>query len=74
MIEGALGDLPDDLWDGELHLDGNLFKMIPIPLEYKGDVTLDLQCNGQVHISGQAIRLELIGAPEYIEEFEGHPT
>ncbi len=66
-----MAELPCDLWDGELHLDGKLFQMIPIPLEHEGDVQLDLECMEKVHILGTAIRLELSGEAEYVEECPG---
>ncbi len=35
-LSGTILELPCDLWDGDMRLGGDVFPMIPIPLDYKG--------------------------------------
>ncbi len=72
QVAGTLSEIPCDVWDGELRIDGTLLKMLPIPLEREGLVQLTLDCAANLRISGTAIKLELIGEPTYVEEFQGH--
>ena len=61
------------LSDGSLRINGSVSdNLIPIPLDVQGDIALTLECWGHVvHVHGNSGRLELIGRPEYVEEF--HP-
>ena len=72
QVAGTLNELPCDVWHGELRIDGALFKMLPIPFEREGLVQLNLDCAANIHISGKAIELKLVGEPTYVEEFPGH--
>ncbi|MFZ0816393.1 MAG: hypothetical protein WAM78_12795 [Candidatus Sulfotelmatobacter sp.] len=45
--------------------------LIPIPLEVDGNIELKIECWGDViSVRGSSIQLELIGEPQYIEEFQ----
>lgn len=61
------------LSDGALIVDGCVHDNgIPIPLDVHGDVELTLEYWGDVvRVSGNSARLDLVGSPEYIEEFPG---
>lgn len=71
-MKGEILELPCDLWNGSLRLGGQFFEMIPIPLDYKGQVEISLEQDGTIRVSGTQIRLELLGTPTYVEEFSGH--
>jgi len=63
-----------DLSTGQVRLGENsLDNEIPVPLRHKGAFELRLQAiwQGQVTVSftGSAAELELLGEPEYVEEF-----
>lgn len=71
-ITGALSELPCEIWDGELTVDGERFgNCIPLPLERQGEVRLHIECVADIHISGTAVRLEPFREPRYVEEFPG---
>jgi hypothetical protein len=72
MAEVAVLEYPVDLAKGVLEIDGRqTSNMIPLPLSHKGSVSLKLmtQRSGTLRITGSAIHVELLGAPEYVEEF-----
>jgi hypothetical protein len=71
VIDGSFSDLPRDLLDGHIKLGGTVLNNeIPIPLDYGGDIELRLESWGEVVlITGGSAELELIGEPEYVEEF-----
>jgi hypothetical protein len=71
-LSGEIPELPCDLWDGNIRLGGDLFQMVPIPLDYKGTVEINLEQKGKIRVVGTSLRLELIGKPKYVEEFPGH--
>jgi hypothetical protein len=71
-MTGEIRELPCDLWNGDLRLGGQLLEMIPIPLDYDGQVEISLEQDGTIRITGTRVRLELIGTPTYVEEFSGH--
>jgi len=71
-MTGEIRELPCDLWDGSLRLGNQLFEMIPIPLDYDGQVEISLEQDGKIQIIGTHVWLELLGAPTYVEEFSGH--
>ncbi len=60
------------LSDGNLRIDGTVTdNLIPIPLDVQCEVELSLECWGQVvRITGNSIRLDLLGSAKYIEEFD----
>jgi hypothetical protein len=74
-MEGALSEFPVDLTDGETRMGQNILdNEIPVPLRHKGPFELRLQAksDGQVvSFAGSGAELELLGDPEYVEEF--HP-
>jgi hypothetical protein len=73
QVTGLLSELPCDLWGGELRIDDEVFNnCIPIPLDRQGAVRLHLKCSANIHISGTAVRIEMLGDPTYVEEFRGH--
>jgi hypothetical protein len=51
-MTGEIHNLPCDLWDGNMRLGGDLFEMIPIPLDYNGNVELNLEQDGKMRIVG----------------------
>ena len=71
-LSGEIPELPCDLWDGNIRLGTDLFQMVPIPLDYKGIVEINLEQNGKIRVVGTGVRLELVGEPKYVEEFPGH--
>jgi hypothetical protein len=73
-LAGLVPELPCDITDGELSLSGDVHSnMIPVPLEAAGSVELHLVfypgCD--VSVTGETVRLELVGEGRYVEEF--HP-
>ena len=79
-IEGALSEElressgydAHQLSGGSIRLDENFSdNLIPIPLDAAADVELSLESWGStVTVKGRSILLQLIGEPEYVEEFE----
>jgi len=71
VVDGVFSELPRDLLDGYLTLDGStLNNEIPIPLNFSGDVELRMESWGEaVLVKGRSAILELIDEPTYIEEF-----
>lgn len=55
-----------------MRLGGELFQMIPIPLNYEGNVEINLEQAGKIRIIGTHVRLEMVGKATYVEEFPGH--
>lgn len=51
---------------------GQSFDMIPIPLDYDGQVEITLKHDGTMGIIGTRVHLELIGTPTYVEELPGN--
>jgi hypothetical protein len=71
-LSGEVPKLPCSLWDGDMRLGGELFQMIPIPLNYEGNVEINLEQAGKIRIIGTHVRLEMVGKATYVEEFPGH--
>jgi hypothetical protein len=71
-LSGEITELPCNLWDGSIRLGGELFQMVPIPLDYKGAVEINLEQDGKIRVVGTYARLELVGEPKFIEEFPGN--
>lgn len=67
----AYRDYAHYLSDGSLRIDKIVSdNLIPIPLDVEGDIELTTECWGHViRVRGTSANLELIGAPEYVEEF-----
>ena len=73
-IEGSLTELPCDLWEGSLQVgDQKIENIIPLPVDYRGEVTLTLvtQSLNRVIVRGSAISANPIGEAKFIEEFSG---
>lgn len=70
-VAGALLELPCDLRDGELQVDGELFQLLPIPFDRHGSIQFDLECmpmGSKIRITGAGLRLEMLGVATYVEE------
>ncbi len=73
-ILGSISELPCDLWDGYLKINGEFFdNLIPIPLDSAGNIELQFtSISGEsVRVRGDCITLELLGEPKYIEDVPG---
>lgn len=72
-VEGKFSELPHDLHDGYIKLEGSLSEnAIPIPLDFDGEVELRIEGWGEaITVRAQHVRLELLGTAEYVEEFTG---
>jgi len=75
-IQGAFAELPSVLTDGTIQMNEyRAINEIPIPLKFKGNFALCLtpmwQDGETVSFVGTGAELELIGDPEYVEEFPG---
>lgn len=73
-IDGSVPDLPCDLWEGSLRVGHQTIEnIIPLPLDYRGDVQLMLvtQTDSGVIVRGSAISATPVGEPKFIEEFPG---
>ena len=73
-VSGAFSQLPVDLWDGRITLgESQLDNLIPIPLSAANAIELRLEAWPQsqevVTFSGNGVELELIGEPDYLEDF-----
>ena len=73
-VEGALSEFPVDLSDGQIQMGNKIVdNEIPVPLHHKGTFELRLQAmwqeQGVVSFTGSGAELELLGEPEYVEEF-----
>ena len=68
-VAGKIHELPCSLSDGKLRLGGDLFEMIPIPLDYEGNVEINLEQFGEMRITGTHVHLELVGKATYVEQF-----
>jgi hypothetical protein len=73
-VEGAFSEFPVDLSDGQIQMGQNILdNEIPVPLHHKGAFELRLKAmwQGQIVVSfeGSGAELELLGEPEYVEEF-----
>ena len=71
-LSGVILDLPCDLWDGSISLDNKRFdNCVPIPLDYRGRVEVNLEHDGKLTVIGARLRVELLGQPTYVEDFPG---
>ena len=73
-VEGAFSELPVDLSDGQTRMGQIVLdNEIPVPLRHEGAFELRLQPmwqgQGVVSFTGSGAELELLGEPEYVEEF-----
>jgi hypothetical protein len=69
---GEILGLPCILSDGSISLDDKRFdNCVPIPLDYRGRVEVNLEQDGKLTVTGTRLRVELLGQPKYVEEFPG---
>jgi hypothetical protein len=73
-VDGTFSEFSVDLSTGQIRMgEKTLDNEIPVPLRHKGAFELHLQAmwQGQVTVSftGSGAELELLGEPEYVEEF-----
>lgn len=73
IAEGQVTELPYDVSDGELHVAGQLQNVLPLPLDYRGNIELRLllKSSEQLVIRGSRITSESVGTAKYIEYFPG---
>jgi hypothetical protein len=73
-IAGSMSQLPCDLWDGYLKVNGEgSDNSIPIPLVATGDIELHFTSTAgeSLSVRGDCITLELLGEPKYVEDVPG---
>ena len=73
-VKGVFSEFPVDLGGGQIQLGQYILdNEIPVPLIHKGTLELRLQAMWQgqevVCFTGSGAELELLGEPEYVEEF-----
>jgi hypothetical protein len=72
-VTGAFSEFPVDLGGGQIQMGANRSdNEIPLPLRYRGafEVRLEAMWRAEeVCFSGSGAELELLGEPEYVEEF-----
>jgi hypothetical protein len=73
-VDGAFTEFPVDLTNGQTRIGQEILENeIPVPLHHKGAFELRLQPmwqeTGIVTFTGTGAELELLGEPEYVEEF-----
>jgi hypothetical protein len=71
-VNGDLPDLPCDVMDGALTIDGARHdNHIPVPLisEARAELRLIFDSVHAVTVKGRGVRLQLSGEPKYVEEF-----
>ena len=75
-VVGDIGDLPADIWDGDLKVGSQVFdNSIPLPCDMAGPVALTLFLspdNRRLVISGKRVTVTLLGESSYVEEFRRH--
>ena len=74
QAKGELSHFPVELTGGQVCVgDAYLNNEIPLPLRYNGRFELHLepmwQSHNAVYFQGSGVDLELIGEPQYVEEF-----
>lgn len=72
-VNGGFPDWPCDIMDGEIIIGGERHRnLIPVPLQLAKVTELRLVCDvvHTVTVSGRGVRLELVGEPRYVEEFQ----
>jgi hypothetical protein len=71
-LSGEILGLPCNLSDGSISLDDKRFdNCVPIPLDYRGRVEVNLEQDGILTVTGTRLRVELLGQPKYVEEVPG---
>ena len=46
-------------------------RRLPMPLDYRRRVEVNLEQDGKLTVIGSSLRVELLGQPKYVEEFLG---
>jgi hypothetical protein len=72
-VDGDFPDLPCDVLDGALTIDGLRHdNYIPMPLvsEARAELRLVFDSVHAVTVTGRGVRLQLSGDPKYVEEFK----
>lgn len=72
VVKRSFSEFPADLLDGYIMMDQKLLpNEIPVPLSHQGSVELRLETwnDEVVLIAGSGAQLDLVGEPEYVEEF-----
>lgn len=73
QVEGTLGPLPSDIYEGDLEFAGVLYPyMIRLPSGSAKEARLTLHLSPDyrmISISGELLKVELVSAAEYVEEF-----
>lgn len=69
------GAYPLNVTDGSVQADKDVYdNVVPLPFDRAGTITLRLSGNeGDLVISGRRLTIELVGEPEFIDEFEPGP-
>jgi hypothetical protein len=75
-IQGALPDFEEDsyLSSGRVELGSEIHRnVVPLPLDYDGVVRVHLLfiLGEEVNISGDGLKVLLLGEPRYVEEYRG---
>src|SRR5690606_33839184 len=73
-VDGALPPLPADVADGRLRVPGTVHEnCIPVPFEHGGavELTLELSTGHVITVAGSKAALQLVGEPQFIEDFPG---
>jgi hypothetical protein len=72
-VEGSFSKFPVTLGDGNIQLGSQTFdNEIPVPLRHNGSIALRLigsESGEVVSFTGSGAELELLGEPEYVEDF-----
>jgi hypothetical protein len=73
-VKGVFSEFPVDLSGGQIQIGQDLLdNEIPVPLHHNGVFELHLEAMWQgqevVSFTGSGAELELLGEPEYVEEF-----
>jgi hypothetical protein len=75
LVSGDFPDWPCDIMDGEIVVGNEQHdNLIPVPLDVSKRTELRLVFDSDhiVTIAGQAVRLELVGEPRYVEDAPRH--
>ena len=71
-LNGEILGLPCNLSNGSISLDDKRFdNCLPIPLDYRGRVEVNLEQDRKLTVIGTSLRVEVLGLPKYVEEFPG---
>ena len=74
VVDGTIPDLPANIWNGDLKVEEEvLSNCVPVPVIFKGAVSLKLSLDApaEIVVRGTRVEITLIGEPVYVEEFPG---